>query len=76
LLPQTDCNTAEVSIMVQFTDRVTGATVYINPDYVMSIRPDPAEPDTASIVKIRDGETIHVHGSHADVARKLLRRAA
>ena len=62
--------------MVHFTDRVTGATVYINAEYVMSIRPDPAAPDSASIIKIRDGETIHVHGSHTDVAAKLLRLAA
>ena len=62
--------------MVHFTDRVTGATVYINPEFVMSIRPDPAEPDGSSIIKIRDGETIHVRGSHTEVAAKLLRRAA
>ena len=62
--------------MVQFTDRVTGATVYINPEYVMSMRPDPADPDNPSILKVRDGEAIHVHGSHAEVARKLLQRAA
>ena len=42
----------------------------------MSLRPDPADPDNASIVKIRDGETIHVKGSHGYVARMLLRRAA
>jgi hypothetical protein len=62
--------------MVQFTDRVTGAMVYINPDYVMSIRPDPVDPDHASILKLRDGEAIHVNGSHPDVALRLLQRAA
>ena len=62
--------------MVHFTDRVTGATVYINPEYVMSIRPDPAAPDSASIIRIRDGEPIHVQGSHTEVPAKLLRRAA
>jgi len=62
--------------MVQFIDRVTGAAVYINPEYVMSIRPHPADPDNASIVKIRDGETIEVKYSHTEVVRKLLRRAA
>ena len=62
--------------MVQFHDRITGAPVYINPDYVMSIRPDPGTPDAASIIKLRDSETIHVHGSHTDVVSRLTRRAA
>jgi len=47
-------------MMVQFNDPVTGATVDHNPEYVMSVRPDLVEPDHASIVKIRDVETIHV----------------
>ena len=62
--------------MVQFHDRITGATVYVNPEYVVSIRPDPSNPDTASIIKLRDSETNHVHGSHADVVSRLVRRAA
>jgi hypothetical protein len=46
--------------------------VYLNPDDVMRIRPDPVDPDNASIVKIREGETIHVQGSHEEVGRELL----
>lgn len=61
--------------MVQFIDGVTGATVYINPEFVMSLRPDPTDPDNVSIIKLRDGEAIHVKGAHIDVAR-MLRRAA
>jgi len=63
-------------MIVQFTDRVTGAPVYINPEYVVSLRPDPPAPDAASVVKVRDGEAIAVRGAHAEVARKLLRPAA
>jgi hypothetical protein len=34
---------------------VVGAPVYINPSYVVAIRPDPADPDEISIVELRDG---------------------
>jgi hypothetical protein len=43
--------------MVHFTDRVTGATVYINPEYVMSIRPDPAGLRNATLGRIARGGT-------------------
>lgn len=64
------------TMIVPFTNRVSGATVYINPDYVVSVRPDPADPDNASVVKLRDGETIKVQGALQDVADRLLRVAA
>jgi hypothetical protein len=59
----------------QFVDSVTGTAVYINPDYVVSLRPDPDSPDRISIVKLRDGETIRVNGEHTEVADKISRAA-
>jgi len=47
--------------------------VYINPAYVVTLRPDPADPDHVSIVKVRDGEAIRVRGDHREVADKLAR---
>jgi len=58
-------------MIIPFTDSVTGTAVYINPTYVVALRPDPAEPTRVSIVKLRDGETIRVHGEHQEVADKL-----
>jgi hypothetical protein len=58
-------------MVVPFTDTAAGTTVYINPSYVVSLRPDPAEPDQVSIVRLRDGESIRVKGDHRDVASKL-----
>jgi hypothetical protein len=60
-------------MIVQFTDRVAGTAVYINPAYVVTLRPDPADPDRASVVKLQDGETIQVLGEHREVADKLAR---
>ena len=62
-------------MIVQFRDSVTGTPVYLNPDYVVSVRPDPAEPEKVSIVKLRDGEPIRVIGAHEEVADKLARAA-
>jgi hypothetical protein len=63
-------------MIVQFIDTATGTPVYINPAYVMSIRPDPADPDDVSIIRLRDGESIRVKGDHAETAAKLTRAAA
>jgi hypothetical protein len=63
-------------MIVQFIDSVAGTPVYLNPEYVVSLRPDPAEPDGATIVKIRDGESIRVRGAHSDVVDQLARAAA
>jgi len=60
-------------MIAQFMDSVAGTAVYINPAYVVTLRPDPAEPDRVSIVKIRDGESIRVRGDHREVADKLAR---
>ena len=58
-------------MVVQLTDTVTGTAAYINPTYVVSLRPDPADPDHVSIVRLRDGESIRVNGDHREVAEKL-----
>ena len=58
-------------MIVPFVDSVAGTAVYLNPDYVVSLRPDPAEPTRVSIVKLRDGESVRVQGEHREVADKL-----
>jgi hypothetical protein len=60
-------------MIVQLTDSVTGTPVYLNPAYVVSLRPDPADPTRVSLVKLRDGESIRVLGDHQTVADKLAR---
>jgi hypothetical protein len=35
------------------------------------VRPDPANPDHSSTVKLRDGETVRVQGDHREVSDKL-----
>jgi hypothetical protein len=61
-------------MIVQFIDNVTGTAVYINPAYVVSLRPDPADPADVTLIKLEDGETIRVRGNHQEVADKLTRR--
>jgi hypothetical protein len=60
-------------MIVPFMDSVTGTAVYINPAYVVALRPDPAEPERVSIIKLRDGEAVRVLGEHKEVADKLAR---
>jgi hypothetical protein len=62
-------------MIVQLYDTVTGTPVYINSAYVVSLRPDPADPDHVSIVMLRNGESIRVKGEHREVADKLARAA-
>jgi hypothetical protein len=62
-------------MIVQLMDSVAGTPIYINPAYVVTLRPDPADPDHISIIKIRDGESIRVRGSDKEVADKLARAA-
>jgi hypothetical protein len=66
----------EVPMIVQFIDTATGTSAYINPAYVISLRPDPVDPDHVSIIRLRDGESIRVKGDHREVADKLARVAA
>ena len=63
-------------MIVEFIDNVTGAPVYINPRYVLSMRPDPAEPLNVTVIKLQDGESIRVRGEHREVADKLADRLA
>jgi hypothetical protein len=63
-------------MIVPLTDSVTGTAAYINPAYVVSLRPDPADPDHVSIIRLRDGESIRVRGDHREVAEKLARPGA
>jgi hypothetical protein len=60
-------------MMVPLLDSVVGAAVYVNPIDVVTLRPDPVDPDHGSLVKIRDGEVIRVRGDHRDVAGRLTR---
>jgi hypothetical protein len=60
-------------MIVPLVDSVTGTAVYINPDFVVSLRPDPANPDGITVLRLRDGESIRVHGGHEVVADKLSR---
>jgi hypothetical protein len=62
-------------MIVEFVDSVTGTPVYINPEIVMTLRPDPSNPTGVTQVKLRDGETFRVHGDHEKVAAKLSRAA-
>jgi hypothetical protein len=58
-------------MVAEFIDSVAGTPVYINPDYVVTLRPDPADPTHITEVKFKDGEAIRVHGDHQEVADKL-----
>jgi hypothetical protein len=40
---------------------------------VVSLRPDPADPERVSILKLQDGESIRIRGDHRQVADKLRR---
>ena len=43
-------------MLVQFFDTDAGTTVYISPEYVVTLRPDPATPERTTMVKLRDGK--------------------
>ena len=60
-------------MIVNFMDSVAGTAVYINPAYVVTLRPDPADPHGITMVKLSDGESIRVRGEHQEVADKLAR---
>ena len=61
-------------MIVPFMDGNTGTAVYINPAYVVTLRPDPVDLDRISVVKLEDGETIRVLGEHREVPDKLARQ--
>ena len=61
-------------MIVNFSDSVTGAAVYINPAFVVSFRADPESPEHGTLIRLSDGEAVRVHGDHREVADKLSRR--
>jgi hypothetical protein len=61
-------------VIVQSMDSGTGTAVYINPAFVVSLRPDPEDPTRVSLLKLSDGEAIRVRGEHTEVADKLARK--
>jgi hypothetical protein len=60
-------------MIVEFTDSIAGTAVYINPKYVISMRPEPTDPLHVTKIKLSDGETIQVRAEHTEVADKLER---
>ncbi len=62
-------------MIAQFIDTNIGTPVYVNPTYIVTLRPDPADPDHVSLVRLSDGEAIRVKGDHREVADKLRRPA-
>ena len=62
-------------MIVPFTDSVAGTAVYVNPEYVVTMRPDPADPTHVTMVKLEDGETIRLAADHREVASKLAEAA-
>lgn len=60
-------------MIVELKDSVAGVPVYINPTYVVTLRPDPVDPTRVTMVKLSDGETFRVLGEHREVADKLAR---
>jgi hypothetical protein len=60
-------------MIAQFIDTSVGTPVYVNPTYVVTLRPDPVDPDHVSIIRLQDGESIRLKGDHREVADKLAR---
>jgi hypothetical protein len=63
-------------MIIPFSEAASGVPIYINPAFVVSLRPDPVDPERTSMVKLSDGETIRIRGSHDDVAGRLSRTTA
>jgi uncharacterized protein YlzI (FlbEa/FlbD family) len=63
-------------MIAEFIDAVTGTTVYVNPSFVVSMRPDPEDPLGVTVVKLQDGETLRVRGDHREVADRVTDRLA
>jgi hypothetical protein len=63
-------------MIVAFADAISGVPIYINPSFVVSLRPDPADPERMTTVRLSDGETLRLRGGHDDVAGRLTRTTA
>ena len=51
-------------MIVEFTDNVAGTPIYVNPFYVLT------DPLHATLIKLSDGESIEVRGTHTEIAGK------
>jgi hypothetical protein len=60
-------------MIVPFTESTTATAVYVNPTYVVTLRPDPVDTDRVSIIKLEAGESIRVQDDHRQVADMLAR---
>ena len=58
-------------MVVEFRDAVAATPVYVNPNYVVTVRPDAKHPDEVTILKMRDGEVLSIRGDHRAAAEKL-----
>ena len=63
-------------MIIPFAEAASGVPIYINPSFVVSLRPDAAEPERTTVVKLSDGETLRLRGGHDDVAARLSRTTA
>ena len=62
-------------MIIPFTDSIGATPIYINPRYVLSVRPDPTDPNRITLVKLEDGETIRLQGAHSEVAERRAKAA-
>jgi hypothetical protein len=60
-------------MIVPFTDSTTAPAVYVNPAYVVTLRPDPVAMDRIRIIKLEGGESIRVQGDRRQVVDLLAR---
>jgi hypothetical protein len=79
IIPEAEARSFEPGgflMIVPFFEATSGVAVYINPAFVISLRPDPADTDRTSLVKLSDGESLRIRGDHHDVAARLSRATA
>jgi hypothetical protein len=74
--PRDDLSARRRPMIVPFFEATSGVAIYINPAFVVSLRPDPSDPERISIVKLSDGETVHIRGGHDAIAERLSRTSA
>jgi hypothetical protein len=60
-------------MIIAFAEAASGVPVYINPSFVVSLRPDPADPERTTVVRLSDSETLRLRGGHDEVAARLSR---
>ena len=63
-------------MIIAFAEAASGVPIYINPAFVVSVRPDPADPERTTVVRLSDGEMLRLRGGHDDVAARLSRTTA